>query len=59
MADLLFGAAIIAVLGGALWVLTRKRKNTNTGIVGGGSPLPQEPTNGGTVNPPKNGDDEF
>lgn len=39
--DFLFLLAVV-VAGGTIWTLTRKRKNSGN-IVGGGSPLPEEP----------------
>lgn len=40
--DFLFLLAVVAVAGGAIWTLTRKRKSSGN-VVGGGSPLPEEP----------------
>lgn len=55
--DAIFILASLAVLGGAVWFLTRKKKGTS-GIVGG-PPASGGGKNDGTIDPPRNGEDQF
>jgi hypothetical protein len=45
MVTLLFSVVILAIIGGAIWLVAKKNSSSNgTGPIGGGGTIPDEPT---------------